>query len=157
MDSQQDVVKSQPVVKPKRLRSKRAREDARRQRDSQWEFMERATVAGTIWVCWWNKNRHHGPSPDAQYADGSGYRGDLLVCGLIDGCELAEWLNSHPDWWDIGEWSDDRYAAPVTITAVGRTAFAEREKYDMEDVTGGLVEPGFVCTPAPRQPIAETP
>lgn len=136
-------------MKPKRLTSKRDRENARRTRDRQWAVMERvaALAPAPLWVCWWNKNRHHSPSPEAQYADGSGFRNDLLVCGLIDGCELAGWLNSHKDWWIIGEWSDERYAAPVTLTDAGRAALANRERYDMEPVTGGLVEPGWIARP----------
>ena len=115
--------------------------------------MERvaALAPNPLWICWWNKDRHHKPSPRAQYADGSGYRDDLLVCGLIDGMELSEWLNSHKDWWVIGEWSDERYAAPVTLTDAGRVALANRELYDMEPVTGGLAEPGWVATPAKRR------
>jgi len=128
---------------------------ARRERDQQWEFMERVAAAGTLWVCWWNKDRHHPPSPSAQYADGSGYRGDLLVCGLLDGCQLSEWLHSHEDWWIIGEWSDERYASPVQLTDAGRTALANRSQYDMERVTGGLVEPGRECTPLPRKASSE--
>lgn len=138
------------TTKPKVLKSKADREMARRMMDWNWGFAERVAAAGTLWVCWWNKNRHHDRSPDAQYSDGSGYRNDLLVCGLIDGMELLDWLNSHPDWWEIGEWSDERYAAPVKITEAGRLALASREKYDMEPLHGGLVEPGYVVTPAPR-------
>jgi hypothetical protein len=112
--------------------------------------MERVNDLGTLWICWWNKDRHHERSPLAQYPDGSGYRNDLLVCGLIDGMELLEWLHSHKDWWVIGEWSDERYAAPVSLTEAGRLALTEREKYDMEPVTGGLVEPGWIATPTER-------
>jgi len=135
--------------KPKRLTSYRDRKMARCQRDQQWAFMERVAALGMLWVCWWNKDRHHQPSPSAQYADGSGYRDDLLVCGLIDGCELSEWLNSHKDWWIIGEWSDERYAAPVQLTDAGRSVLENRAQYDMERVTGGLIEPGWECTPLP--------
>ena len=124
---------------PKRLTSKHERETARRVRDGQWAFMEKVARLGTVWVCWWNKNRHHDykTAPD-----------DLLVCGLIDGCELLDWLHSHKDWWIIGEWSDERYAAPVSLTDAGRLALQNRHLYDMEDLHGGLVEPGFVVTPA---------
>ena len=137
-------------MKPKRLSTKHHREIARRVRDSQWKFMERTEKFGTIWVCWWNKNGYHKPSPAAQYPDGSGYRADMLICGLIDGCKLAEWLNSHSDWWVIGEWSNERYAAPISITAAGRAALENRGLYDMEPVTGGLVEPGWTTIPNPR-------
>ncbi len=54
------------------------------------------------------------------------------------------------DWWVIGDWSDQRYAAPVSLTDAGRAALANREQYDLEPVTGGLVEPGWQATPAPR-------
>lgn len=137
-------------MEPKILTDKRDREMARRMRDSQWAFAERVANLGTLWVCWWNKNRHHGPSPSAQYADGSGYRDDLLVCGLIHGMELIAWLHSHENWWVIGEWSDERYAAPVSITELGRAALANREPYDMEPVEGGLVEPGWQAIPLER-------
>jgi hypothetical protein len=134
---------------PKLLTDKRDREMARRMRDGQWAFADRVAAQGTVWVCWWNKNRH-GPSPSAQYADGSGYRDDLLVCGLIDGMELAAWLHSHEDWWVIGEWSDERYAAPVSLTDAGRVALANREAYDMEPIEGGLAEPGWQAIPTER-------
>jgi len=126
-------------MKPKRLTSKRDREMARRMRDQQWAFAEQVADFGTVWVCWWNKDGHHKtPLPD------------LRICGLIDGCELIEWLHSHPDWWEIGEWSDERYAAPVRLTDAGRVALANRNQYDMEPVTGGLCEPGWIAVPAKR-------
>ncbi len=127
------------TIPPKQLTSESMRQIARRMRDQQWEMADRVAKLGTLWVCWWNKNRHHDhtkPLPD-----------DLMVCGLIDGLELLEWLTSHPDWWEIGKWSDERYAAPVSLTDAGRAALAEREKYDLEPVTGGLVEPGWQAIP----------
>lgn len=126
-----------PKVKPKRLTSRSQRKMARYTRDEQWKFMERVDQLGTVWVCWWNKNHHHAES-----------KPDLLICGLIDGMELLEWLKSHEDWWIIGEWSDERYAAPVSLTDIGKKALQERELYDMELVNGGLVEPGFCVMPA---------
>jgi hypothetical protein len=108
-------------------------------RDSEWEFMERVAKLGTVWVCWWNKNRHH----DVKTAPP-----DLLICGLMDGTELSDWLNSHKGWWVIGEWSDERYASPVSLTDVGRQALENRALYDMEPVTGGLCEPGWTAIPA---------
>ena len=126
-------------MKPKRLTAKRDREMARRLRNSQWSFMENVNRLGVLWVCWWNKDRHH---------DEKAAPPNLLVCGLIDGCELIEWLHSHNNWWTIGEWSDERYAAPVQLTDAGRLALMNRAQYDMEDVTGGLVEPGFIVKPA---------
>lgn len=130
-------------AKPKRLTSVRWRKIAREMRDHQWEISDRVAELGTLWICWWNKNRHHdraGPLP-----------ADLLVCGLIDGMELLNWLNSHKDWWNIGEWSHERYAAPVSLTDAGHAALAEREKYDMEMVTGGMVEPGWAAMPMRRK------
>jgi hypothetical protein len=127
-----------PRVKPKRLTSRIDRRMARNIRDRQWEFMARVADLGTLWVCWWNKDRHH----DREKASP-----DLFICGLIDGCELIDWLHSHDDWWIIGEWSEERYAAPVSLTDAGRVALAEREKYDMELVTGGMVEPGWCAMP----------
>lgn len=130
--------KSKPM-KPKRLTSKRSREMARQTRDSHWRFMERVAALGTLWFCIWNK-----------------YRREELVdehrdC-LIGGLEIQEWIDQHPDWWIVGEWSDERYARPLQLTDAGRLALTERAKYDMEPVTGGLVEPGFIVTPArPRR------
>jgi hypothetical protein len=128
----------------RRLTDDFSREWARRVRDGHWRIAERAAENGTVWVCWWNKNHHFdaaNPPP-----------ADTVVCGLIDGLELLEWLGRHPDWWEIGEWSDERYAGPVTITEAGRAALANRAAYDMEDVHGGLTEPGYVVTPAEAQP-----
>lgn len=139
------MVDAQNISQEKRLTDERSREDARQLRDSQWDFAEKVAKLGTVWLCWWNKNGHfdeHNPAP-----------ADTVVHSLIDGVELLDWLKRHPDWWEIGEWSDERYAAPVTITAAGREALAHRELYDMEDVHGGLVEPGYVVTPAERSPM----
>jgi hypothetical protein len=128
---------------PRVLDDPDSRARARATRDHNWEIARRIAEHGTLWICWWNKDGHHQkPYPD-----------DLLVCGLITGCEIAGWLNTHPDWWLIGEWDDARYAAPVAITEAGRQALAEWEKYDMEPVEGGLVEPGWICTPAEREEV----
>jgi hypothetical protein len=132
------------VNSPKELTSPEERRMARVMRDSQWAFMDRVLRQGKVYVCWWNKNRHFDttkPLPD-----------DLQVHGLIDGLELLEWLNRHPDWWDIGEWSADRFAAPVSLTDAGRAASNDRARYDMEPVTGGLVEPGWIAYPARPTP-----
>lgn len=128
-------------VPRKLLDSPDHRQMARRMRDGQWAFAERVAARGTLWVCWWNKNRHHQPPhPD-----------DLEICGLIDGMELLEWLGSHPSWWAVGPRSEARYAAPVSITAAGRQALQNRSLYDREPVTGGLVEPGWQAVPADRE------
>jgi hypothetical protein len=131
---------------PRELTDDAARQRARWTRDRHWEIAARIAEADPLWVCWWNKNRRH---------DAANTPDDLLVCSLIDGMEIMEWLNSHAEWWSIGEWSDERYAAPVTITAAGRAALDDREQYDMEPVTGGLVQPGWTCIPAPRAAIAK--
>jgi hypothetical protein len=126
------------VKKAKRLSSKHHRECARRMRDMQWEMMQRVAELGTLWFCVWNKR-------------GLPELADEMRCGLIDGMEFLEWIDSHPDWWTKGEWSDERYALPVQLTDAGRTALADKDKYDMEPVTGGLVEPGWITTPAPAK------
>ena len=127
-------------MKPRRRTDYASRKMARHMRDRQWAFMERVARLGKLWVCWWNKNGHHTEE-----------KPDLLICGLIDGMELIEWMNSHKDWWVIGRWSDKRYASSVRLTDAGRNALGEREKYDMELVTGGLVEPGWCVMPARRR------
>lgn len=123
------------MANPKKLRSKRDREMARRMRDFQWTFMERTAALGTLWFCVWNKERR----PELA---------DEHRAGLIDGMEMLEWINSHSDWWIKGEWSDERYAMPLQLTDAGRLALTQRDKYDAEPVTGGLVEPGWQALPA---------
>ena len=129
-----------PMGEPRVLTSESHREMARRKRDRHWAFADRVLKHGTVWVRWWGKKPRHQsnePLPD-----------DLEVLGLISGLELLGWLNSHKDWWEIGEWCDERYAAPVCLTDEGRQALQNREQYDMEPVVGGLVEPGWQCIPA---------
>lgn len=125
--------------KPKRLTSPADRAMARRIRDQQWRFMECVRDAGTLWWCPWNKNRHHDPKTAPE---------DLYISGLIDGMEMMEWMSAHKEWWLIGEWSEKRYARPIRLTPAGFEALANRHLYDMELVTGGLIEPGWRCTPA---------
>jgi hypothetical protein len=143
LQSQRQAIAMTEHQRPKRLTSRRDRDMARRIRDAQWAFMQRVADLGTVWLCWWNKNRRH---------DENNLPADLVVHGLIDGTELLEWLNSHKDWWVIGDWSDERYAAPVRLTDAGRAALADRDRYDMELVTGGLVEPGWCAMPARCRP-----
>jgi len=121
--------------KPKRLTSKWARANARRTRDSHWAFMEKIAALGTVWWCVWNDIRRD-EAPDE------------VRCCLISGCELNDWMQKHADWFAVGEWNETRYARPVRLTEAGRAALADRARYDMEPVYGGLVEPGFVVTPA---------
>ena len=130
------------MSEPKHLTDDGARERARWTRDYQWKFADLAAEHGTLWFCWWDKARRHD-NVEARPAD-------LWVDGLLTGMEMLDWLRRHEDWWIIGKWDDARYAAPVTITDAGRAALAEREKYDMEPVYGGMVEPGWQCIPAER-------
>ena len=124
-------------MKPKKLTSKRGRAMARAVRDAQWAFMERIAAAGTLWFCNWNKHR----MPEAP---------DELRCSLISGSEIGSWTEAHKDWFVFGEWNETRYAFPVQLTDAGRAALADRARYDMEPVEGGLVEPGWVAVPAAR-------
>ncbi len=121
----------------KRLTTKADRMDARRTRDSQWEFMERVAREGVVWVCPWDKKRRHG-------ADG------VHSEGLLCWPDFSSWLESHKDWWRPGRWSERRCAFSVRLTDAGRAALSQRELYDMEPIHGGLVEPGFVVTPWPK-------
>lgn len=100
-------------------------------RDAQWAFAEKVATHGTVWFCVWNKARRPELVDEQRH-------------GLIDGLEMLEWINSHPDWWVLGEWSDERYALPVQLTDTGSASLADRARYDLEPVTGGLVEPGWV-------------
>lgn len=125
-------------MKPKRLTSRADRQMARRLRDFHWTFMARVATLGTLWFCVWNKKYKREELADEHRA------------GLIDGLEILEWINRHPDWWTKGEWSDERYAMPLQLTDAGRRALVERDQYDMEPVTGGLVEPGWIITPAKK-------
>ena len=136
------------MTEPRKLTSPEDREMARRIRDYHWLIMEKVDRLGTAWCCWWDKagrfsrfdfetGRPVDTSPD-----------DVIVLSLIGSMEFFEWTRVHPDWWQIGEWSDERYAAPVSLTDAGREALANRHLYDMEPVTGGMVEPGWQAIPA---------
>lgn len=124
-------------MKPKRLTDYRERMIARRQRDSQWRFMERVAREGVVWVCPWDKYSKH--------KNGDG----VYVFGLLGSNEFYHWLDSHKDWWKKGRWSDKRCAASVRITEAGLVALQNRHLYDMEPIFGGMVEPGFVVRPYP--------
>lgn len=108
---------------------------ARRIRDEHWLFMERCAEHDPLWYCVWNKTRQ--PELPDEWRD-----------ALVNGMELLDWVNRHPDWFVVGEWDDDRYARPYRLTAAGHAALADRALYDMEPVYGGLVEPGWQCIPA---------
>jgi hypothetical protein len=122
-------------IKPRRLSDRRARAHARYERDSQWAFMERVAREGVVWMCPWDKHHRHGK-------DG------VYVFGLLGSNEFFHWLHSHKDWWKHGRWSEKRCARSIRITEAGRAALASRHLYDMEEIFGGMVEPGYVVTPA---------
>ena len=124
---------------PKRLDDDWNREVARRTRDRHWSYMEKMAERGKLWICPWDKYR--------KYPDGDPE--DTVVLCLITGCEWWEWANSHKDWFKVGRWSEKRCAHPISLTDAGREALANRHLYDMEDHHGGLVDPGYVVTPAP--------
>jgi hypothetical protein len=126
-------------MKPKRLTDRTMRMIARRERDGQWEFMERVAREGIVWMCPWDKYGRH--------KNGDG----VYVFGLIGSNEFYHWLGSHKDWWIRGRWSEKRCARSIRITQAGRKALKNREKYDMEPIFGGMVEPGYVVTPWPRK------
>lgn len=124
-------------AQPKNLRSKADREMAREARDFHWSFMERLDRQGTVHVCPWNKYRHEE-------------RPDELRLSLIDGEELIAWLRAHPEWFQIGPQNTERWTNPISLTEAGRQALKDRDKYDMEPVFGGLVEPGWQAIPSPK-------
>lgn len=115
------------------------RRHARFVRNAQWQILHKATEHETLIWCWWDKaGRYRSGHPEHVY-----------VSGLLTTMELMAWFRRHADWLEIGEWDNALYGAPVRITDAGRAALANRELYDMEPVEGGMVEPGWVCTPAP--------
>ena len=122
-------------MKPKRLTDRTMRMIARRERDGQWEFMERVAREGIVWMCPWDKYGRH--------KNGDG----VYVFGLLGSNEFYHWLDSHKDWWIRGRWSEKRCARSIRITDAGRKALKNREKYDMELIFGGMVEPGYVVMP----------
>jgi|ERR1043165_973860 hypothetical protein len=123
------------------LNDKQQRQFARNERDSQWEFMERVEREGVVWMCPWDKYHRHG-------TDG------VYVYGLLGSNEFLYWLNSHKEWWKRGRWSAKRCASSIRITDAGRAALKNRDLYDMEPIHGGMMEPGYIVTPLPREPRA---
>jgi hypothetical protein len=122
---------------PKQLEEQWQREMARRIRDWHWEVMERLAREGVVNVCLWNKY-HQDERPD-----------EMRMC-LISGGELMEWVRAHRSWFRVGrKHNDERHTFPLSLTKAGRDALRHRERYDMEPVLGGLVEPGWSATPAP--------
>ena len=125
---------------PKLLTKTAARRSARHDRNHQWDTLERIAQHNPLWICWWDKdNRFKNRDVPA----------DTKVCSLLTANTILSWLNGHPEWTVIGEWDDSRYAAPVWITDAGREALQNRHLYDMEPVSGGMIEPGWLCTPLP--------
>lgn len=123
---------------PKVLTSELDRQIARRTREFQWKFTERAGQHNPLWFCVWNKHR----LPE---------KPDEFRCCLMSGLDITDWIRSHPNWFRWGQWSEKRQARSVRLTDYGRQALMEREKYDMELVHGGLVTPGYVVEPAPSE------
>jgi hypothetical protein len=161
-------------MKPKRLTSRNDRMFARRERDSQWEFMERVAREGKVWMCPWDKHHLHGRRCVNKWCKSQTFNaiGDKWQCarcnavmervpddmvyvfGLLGSNEFFHWLGSHKDWWKHGRWSEKRCARSISITEEGRIALQNRHLYDMEEISGGMVEPGFVVTPWPARKVA---
>lgn len=164
---------------PKTLRDKTSRIIARRERDSQWEFMERVAREGIVWMCPWDRYRKHGRRcfnrwcesktfvPFAFDAHRNGFQcahckvtmeripdDGVYVFGLIGSNEFYHWLDSHKNWWKRGRWSEKRCARSIRITADGIKALENRELHDMEPIFGGMVEPGYVVVPWPKKKAA---
>lgn len=112
---------------------------ARWVRDRQWAFADQVASSNPLWWCWWNKNKHHKVE-----------RSDLYLSGLLDGMELRVWLETHPDWWQIGEWDEDHFAAPVRLTAAGKRALNNRHLYDLEPVQFGPSHNCYFTVPAEK-------
>ena len=121
------------------------REIARKIRDRQWRMMEQMEEHGTLWVCIWNKRRL--PTAEDEFRD-----------GLMGWEEKQSWFtDQHPDWFVIGddhEYDEKRDAWPFRLTDAGRAALQDRDRYDMEPVYGGMVEPGWTATPSPKAAAA---
>ena len=128
-------------MKPKRLTDYNSRRMARRERDAQWEFMERIAREGVVWMCPWDKYGVHKQD-------------NVYVFGLIGCNELFHWIDSHKDWWRKGRWSEKRCARSIRLTEAGITALSNRHLYDGELIYGGMVEPGYVVKPLPRRKAA---
>ncbi len=138
---------------------------ARSERDSQWAFMERVAREGIVWMCPWDKHRLHGRRCvnkwcESKTFDPNGSKWQCARCktvmeyvpdGLLGSNELFHWLASHKDWWTRGRWSEKRCARSIRITDAGRIALENRHVYDMEEIYGGMVEPGYVVRPLPRK------
>lgn len=140
------------MAEPRQLTEQADREMARRIRDRHWEIMEQVGRLGTVWCCWWDKVGRFNKRDIRTGARVDLAPDDVIVFDLFSAMGFLEWTRRHKDWWTIGEWSDAQYAAPVSLTDAGREALRNRDRHDMEPVTGGMVEPGWQCTPAERVP-----
>ena len=121
--------------KPKILTDEESCRRARYIRDRQWRFMECIAEHRVLWFCIWNKKGL--PQALDEWRD-----------GLITGMEIQDWIDRHRKWFLVGPWNDERYARRVQLTKEGNQALAVREKYDMEPVFGGMVEPGWMAIPS---------
>jgi len=124
-------------MKPKRLTDRESRRMARCTRDHHWSIMERIRdTPGGLWICLWNKyGRDEAPN-------------EVRMC-LISGMEWAEWVMAHRDWFRWGRYNTRHDGNRYRLTDAGLAALEDRAPYDMEPVEGGLVEPGWICTPLP--------
>ena len=165
------------TVEQRSLNAPKERTEARYVRDRQWDALERIAEQNPLYICWWSK----GPRA-RDLAVLPGYLGacsltdqrmmaemsetlglglglvqppDLRIFNFIDGLNVLRWLNDHPDWTRIGEWCEERLAAPVWITDAGRAALADREPYDLEPVHWGLDDRGWHSIPAVPLPFSD--
>jgi len=123
---------------PKELTDESSRRRARAVRETHWRFMERCALHAPLWFCVWNKRGL--PEASDEWRD-----------GLMTGMDILAWMHAHPTWFSDGPWDDGRYARPVSLTPAGHEALTQRDRYDMEPHHGGLVEPGYVVVPWPRE------
>jgi hypothetical protein len=156
-------------MKPKRLTDKDSRMMARRERDSQWGFMERVAREGVVWMCPWDKYSKHGrrcintwchtrirdgekkQCPACKAVMDTVPDDGVYVYGLLGSNEFHHWLSAHKDWWKHGRWSEKRCARSIRITPAGLRALKNRHRYDLEDISGGMVEPGYIVRPWPKK------
>ena len=133
---------------PKDLSGDRhSQEVARNIRNHQWEIMETAAAnGGEVRICPWNKRRFTLEKGD-HYLEPA--PNEFRFC-LVSFLETFSWFDGdHPDWFTVDDkdWDEERQTHLYRLTDAGRKALQERERYDMEPVKGGLVEPGWQATP----------
>lgn len=111
-----------------------ARRHARIVRDGHWRTMEELAEAGTqYWRPYGGRD-----APD-----------NVVHFGFLAWANFQPWLQAHPEFFEIGPQDKALGANPVSLTAAGIEALANRELYDMEPVEYGAVEPGCVAVPSP--------